>query len=158
MQNTTVNTLGMYNAILHTTHTHTNKHTHTGVPTVKLLACFPSLVGGVSKNINIIQRTSPSYTKLRKYLLDDDNYDILDDCKKYHHDPEEIVTSIYKKWISGTGRKPVTWQTLVGVLRDIELNSLADTIEHSCTLNYPTRLAIRSDGKIILLYNHLTIM
>ena len=85
------------------------------------------------------------------YLLDDYNFDILDDRKKYHHDPEAIVTSIYKRWISGIGRKPVTWQTLVGVLRDIELNSLADTIEHSCTLNYSTCLTITSDGKISII-------
>ena len=63
------------------------------------------------------------------YLLDDDNCDIVEDLEeKYHHDPVKIITNIYKKWISGTGRKPVTWQTLVGVLRDIELNSLADEI------------------------------
>ena len=41
----------------------------------------------------------------------------------------EIVTAVYKKWISGTGRQPATWQTLVGVLRDIEVNTLADDIE-----------------------------
>ena len=32
--------------------------------------------------------------------------------------------------VCGTGRRPATWQTLVCVLRDIELNSLADDIEH----------------------------
>ena len=55
--------------------------------------------------------------------------------EKYHHDPVEIVTAVCKMWISGTGRRPATWQTLVGVLRDIELNSLADDIEHVCMLN-----------------------
>ena len=40
----------------------------------------------------------------------------------------KIVTAVHKKWVSGTGMKPVTWQTLVDVLRDIELNSLVDEI------------------------------
>ena len=100
------------------------------MPTIKLLTSLPSRVGGVSKNLNIIQRTSISYTKLGMYLLDDDNCDIVEGLEeRYHHDPAKIATAIYKMWISGTGRRPATWQTLVGVLRDIELNSLADDIE-----------------------------
>ena len=106
------------------------------MPTIKLLTSLPYLVGGVSKNLNNIQRTSTSYTKLGMYLLDDDNCDIVEGLKdKYHHDPVEIVTAVYKMWVSGTGRKPATWQTLVGVLRDIELNSLADDIEYAIQPN-----------------------
>ena len=112
-----------------TCHT-TFKRLHTGMPTIKLLTSLPSLVGGVRKNLNIIQRTSTSYTKLGMYLLVDDNWDIVYALReKYHHDPVEIVTAVYKKWISGTGRQPATWQTLVGVLREIEMNILADDIE-----------------------------
>ena len=102
------------------------------MPTIKLLTSFPRHVDGVKKNLNIIQRTSTSYTKLGMYLLDDDNCDTVYALKeKYHQDPVEIATAIYKEWISGAVRKPATWQTLVGVLREIELNSLADEIEYS---------------------------
>ena len=91
---------------------------------------LPILVDGVKKNLTIIQRTSIRYTNLAMFLLNDDNCDMVDGLEeKCHHDPEKIVRAVYKKWISGTGRKPVTWQTLVGVLRDIELNTLADEIE-----------------------------
>ena len=104
----------------------------TGLPTIKLLTCFPSLVDGISKIVNIIQKTSTSYSQLGMHLLDDDNCEIIDVLKeKCHHDPVEIITAVYKKWISGTGKKPTTWQTLIGVLREIELNSLADEIEHT---------------------------
>ena len=100
------------------------------MPTVKLLTSLPSLVGGEKKNINIVQKTSTRYNQLGMHLLDDDNGDIVDGLKeRCFHDPVETVTAVYKKWISGTGRKPVTWQTLVDVLRDIELNSVADDIE-----------------------------
>ena len=106
------------------------------MPTIKLLTSIPSLADGVRKNLNIIQRTSTSYIKLGMHLLDDDNCDIVYALReKYYHDPVEIVTAVYKMWISGSGRRPATWQTLVGVLRDIELNSLADDIEHACVLN-----------------------
>eukprot|EP00731_Ephydatia_muelleri_P012929 Em0007g239a len=102
-----------------------------GVPTVKLLTSLPIPGDGAKrKNHNIIQKTSTCYTNLAMYLLDDDNCEIVDSLKeKCHGDPEEIVTAVYKKWISGTGRKPVTWQTLLDVLREIELNSLAEEIE-----------------------------
>ena len=106
---------------------------HSGVPTIKLLTGLPSQIGGIRKrkqDIDIIQRSSNSYAKLGMRLLDDDNRDIVDVLKeKHHHDPVEIVTAVYKKWITGTGRKPVTWQTLDIVLREIQLDSLADDIE-----------------------------
>ena len=64
------------------------------------------------------------------HLLDDDNCDIVEGLEeKYHHYPVKIVTAVYKMWISGTGRQPTTWQTLLDVLRDIKLDSIADDIE-----------------------------
>ena len=104
---------------------------YTGVPTVKLLTSLPIPGDGAKrKNHNIIQRTSTCYTNLAMYLLDDDNCEIVDSLKeKCHGDPVEITRAVYKKWIFGTGRQPVTWQTLVDVLREIQLNSLAEEIE-----------------------------
>ena len=97
---------------------------------MKLLTCFPSVVDGEKKTINIIQRTGTSYEKLGMFLLEDDNGDIVDSLKEAcHHDPIQITTAVYKKWITGTGRKPVTWQTLVDVLREIDLNCVADDID-----------------------------
>ena len=103
---------------------------YTGVPTVKMLTSLSILVDGEKQNLKIIQGTCTHYSNLAMYLLEDDNCEIVD-CfeEKYHHDPEKIVAAVYKKWISGTGKRPVSWQTLVDVLREIELNSLADEIE-----------------------------
>ena len=85
----------------------------------------------MKKNVNIIQKTSAKYTIIGMQLLEDDNCDIVDALKEKHRgDPEEIITAVYKKWISGTG-KPVKWRTLVDVLRDLELTSVADVIEPS---------------------------
>eukprot|EP00731_Ephydatia_muelleri_P033539 Em0032g1a len=103
---------------------------YTGVPTVKLLTDLSILVDGMKKYVSIILRTSNCYTKLAMYLLNDDNCDIVDSLKeKCRGDPVEIVTAVYKKWINGAGRQPVTWQTLLDVLREIEQNSLAEDIE-----------------------------
>ena len=102
---------------------------YTDVPTLKLLTSLPILVDGMKKNLYITQRTMKSYTKLGILLLDDDYCDYVYSFEeKYQRDPEKIVLAVFAKWISGTGRKPVTWQTLVDVLRDIELNTLAEEI------------------------------
>ena len=123
------------------THSHTCVHTHIhsqtflGVPTIKLLTCFPGLIDGKRMKIKIIQKTSNRYADLGMHLLEDHNCDIVEALEKQlHHDPEKIVKAVYKKWIEGTGRKPATWQTLVTVLRKIELNTLADEITNSSLL------------------------
>ena len=36
---------------------------------------------------------------------------------------------VLKEWIIGRGKHPVTWKTLVEVLHDIELSTLAGEIE-----------------------------
>lgn len=99
-------------------------------PTLKMLMSFPTLVEGMRKNLDIIQKTSLSYVKLGTFLLEDDNCDIVDSLKeKFQGDPVNITHAVYKRWISGTGRKPLTWQTLVDVLAEIELCSVADEIK-----------------------------
>eukprot|EP00731_Ephydatia_muelleri_P021695 Em0014g286a len=91
---------------------------------------LPYVVDGRDEHLNIVQRTAIHYAKLAMHLLDDVNLVITASFEmQFQHDPERIAREVYNKWISGTGRKPVSWQTLVGVLRDIQLNSLADEIE-----------------------------
>ena len=86
--------------------------------------------GKKQKTLNIIQRTSTHYINLAMFLLNDENCDIVHILEiQYQHDPERIVREVFKKWLSGTGKKPVTWKTLVDVLRDIQLNSLAYEID-----------------------------
>ena len=68
---------------------------------MKLLTCFSSHVDG-EKMIDIIQKTGTSYEKLGMFLLEDDNSDIVDSLKEAcHHDPIQITTAVYKKWMSG---------------------------------------------------------
>ena len=70
------------------------------------------------------------YAELGMHLLDDRNGDtIASQEEQFQRNPVKIATAVYKNWISGTGRKPISWRTLLGVLRDIELNSLAEEIE-----------------------------
>ena len=88
------------------------------------------MVDGGNGRLNIVQRTASHYAKLVMHLLCDVNGDTIASLElQFHHNPERIATDVYRNWISGTGRKPISWQTLIGVLRDIGLISLADEIE-----------------------------
>ena len=48
---------------------------------------------------------------------------------KHRDDAEQINMEVLQQWINGRGKQPVTWKTLIEVLRDIELSSLAREIE-----------------------------
>ena len=41
-----------------------------------------------------------------------------------------ILHEVFVAWLAGSGKKPVTWMTFVKCLRDVNLNTLADTIEN----------------------------
>ena len=49
--------------------------------------------------------------------------------REYHLNAENITKAIFQKWLDGSGKTPVTWTTLVNVLRNAKLNVLADQIE-----------------------------
>ena len=83
---------------------------------------------GRNTPINIPQRIGTKWDDFGIFLLRDDHAAIVDSIAKEQRDrPEQINKEILKRWIQGGGQ-PVTWETLVGVLRDIELNELADGI------------------------------
>ena len=97
-------------------------------PTLPLLQRFPTQSEGV---IKIIDRIGTKHHKLGICLLDDDDGMITANIEAhYKHDPPTRTTeAILQKWLQGTGRKPQTWDTLITVLREIKLNTLAQEIK-----------------------------
>ena len=76
------------------------------------------------------------YVQFGTFLLDDQNgLRVKIMAHKHLNDAEEINMDILQKWLTGRGKQPVTWATLVEVLRDIELTTLASDIE---TMKCPT--------------------
>ena len=63
------------------------------------------------------------------FLLDDRTGARVRNLEHLHQrHAEHINTAILQEWLTGSGKKPVSWATLVEVLRDIELYTLADDI------------------------------
>ena len=64
------------------------------------------------------------------FLLDDSTGARVTNLEHLHQrNAERINKEILQKWLAGSGKQPVTWATLVEVLRDIELSTLASEIE-----------------------------
>ena len=85
---------------------------------------------GLRRTINIPQEIGRNYSQFGMFLLDDPNGTKVDNIEcKHRGDPERINTEILREWDTGREKKPVTWKTLIGVLRDIELGTLASEIE-----------------------------
>ena len=47
---------------------------------------------------------------------------------KHMKNPEQINMEVLQEWVEGGGKQPVTWDTLIDVLRDTELTRLASEI------------------------------
>ena len=95
-------------------------------PSLPNLLKFPNKRG----NINIAEQIGTKYKTFGTFLLKDDNGTIvsgIERAKMYIAD--EINQAILEKWIGGRGQQPITWDTLVKCLRDIEMTTLANDIE-----------------------------
>ena len=80
--------------------------------------------------LNIVQSIGTSYPTLGIPLLEDHNGVLVDALRSEHqHNVEAITRAIFQRWITGTGRKPTTWRTLVDVLRECKLAAQADAID-----------------------------
>ena len=87
---------------------------------------FPGKYG----KINIPEQISTKYRNFGIILLNDDSGAIVSGIEREKKDnANEINQAILEKWIGGRGRQPVTWDTLVKCLQDIDLAVLADKIE-----------------------------
>ena len=85
---------------------------------------------GREKRINIPQEIGVKYRDFGLLLLEDHNgARIRAIALKHMNDANEINIEIIEEWVAGKGKHPVTWKTLIQVLYDIELSTLAGEIE-----------------------------
>ena len=113
-------------------------HRHSGIrpdytvspdtkPSLQELLKFACTDGRV---ISIPVEIGTKYVQFGTFLLDDRNGSrVKMIAHKHLNDPEQTNTEILQEWLTGSSKQPVTWATLVNVLRAIELFTLADEIE-----------------------------
>ena len=81
--------------------------------------------------LKIPEKVGRNYRNFGTLLLSDDTGGLVDIAEKScHYQPDDIVTSILRKWLQ-EGPTPVTWDYLTQVLRDCCLQTLAEYVEHT---------------------------
>ena len=71
--------------------------------------------------MNIAEQIGANYLKFGIFLLEDSNGAIVTALENEHlKNAERINVTILQRWLNGKGVKPVTWPSLVTVLREIE--------------------------------------
>lgn len=81
-------------------------------------------------SINVTEQIGVKYKTFGIQLLQDATGAVTDVIERQCLlNAADINTKIIQRWIMGQGKKPITWSTLIDVLRDIQLSELADEIE-----------------------------
>ena len=94
-------------------------------PTLNELIKFQGRTG----RINIPQEIGTNFTNFGILLLNEQRGNRIDSIiHECRDNPEKITLRIFQEWIAGRGKLPVSWDTLIEVLRDIDLGTLADDI------------------------------
>lgn len=105
-------------------------------PTLPEFISFPLSDG---TRVNLAKKIGHEYTSFGVLLLEDSDGMVVDSIEQQlNSNPERINNRIFQQWLQGKGREPVTWTTLVAVLREIGLRTLAKDIEgvkHVYSLN-----------------------
>ena len=84
--------------------------------------------------VNIVEEIGTHYTPLGILLLNDHTGAITSALVSEHRlNVDEINLDILTRWLQGQGKQPVTWSTLIDVLRDVGLSVLARLIQDTVT-------------------------
>ena len=94
-------------------------------PVLPQLLKFP----GKSGIINIPEKIGPNVQTFGILLLEDENGAKVDAITKEEKQVKDVVLTILKKWLRGEGVRPVTWRTLIQIMRDSEFDELANDVE-----------------------------
>lgn len=81
------------------------------------------------RNISIPSEIGSRYFEFGVFLLNDTTGSKIESiCREMRDNSEDIVRKILMEWLSGKGRQPVTWETLIQTLIDASLSTLAEDI------------------------------
>ena len=85
---------------------------------------------GKTRTFNVAAQVGSAYPKMGVFLLKDVTGDVVQALEQEHRmDAQEMNMAIFRRWLQGNGVRPVAWSTLIGVLRKIGQDVLADDIE-----------------------------
>ena len=97
------------------------------------MIAFPGKHG----NVNIFREISTDYYEFGVLLLNDRSGARVNAIAcMYCYNAERVGTEVFRLWLQGSGRQPVSWQTLIDVLIKAGLMTLARIIEVAKAARY----------------------
>ena len=94
-------------------------------PTMMEIIHFPLK----DSKVNLAQEIGTKYFEFGTFLLEDATGTRISALEEeLRHNAQNINRQIFREWLSGGGKKPVSWETLIAVLEDIGLSELAKSI------------------------------
>ena len=95
-----------------------------------VLLNFPLSSG---ETINLAVEISDYYS-FSIQLLQDINGNILSHISKgFGPYPEHILQEVFRQWLDGRGKPLKTWKTIIHILKDIKMFTLAEMLESQLT-------------------------
>ena len=95
------------------------------------MTLFISFPVSPNTKVNIAEEIGTSYSDFGILLLNDERGNKVSAIVQEHRgNAKEINYEILRLWLEGKGQ-PLSWSTLVQVLKDIKLNKLASEIEQA---------------------------
>ena len=80
--------------------------------------------------VKLVEKIGSMYSDFGVLLLNDNDGSLISAIEREKgRNASDITRHICQLWLQGKGKQPVTWATLVAVLRDIDLRKLAEDIE-----------------------------
>ena len=96
------------------------------VPTMMDIICFPLQD---SKKVDLTKEVGTKYLQFGILLLEDQTGARISAMEReLAKNAQDINYRVFQEWLQGNGRKPVSWVTLISVLKDIGLSQLAKSI------------------------------
>ena len=80
----------------------------------------------------MINRTASVWEKVAT-RLHFKGHDILT-IRRNEHQTEDACRTMFIEWLEGKGRTPITWETVIKVLEEVELAEVAEDLKNIITL------------------------
>jgi pyruvoyl-dependent arginine decarboxylase (PvlArgDC) len=82
--------------------------------------------------VNLAEKIGAKYSTFGAVLLEDNDGSIMEAVEnEKRENAEKINTEVFRRWLRGTGKQPLTWKTLASVLEDVNLPQLAALIRNA---------------------------
>ena len=86
---------------------------------------MPKLLSFSAKKLNLAVQVGAKYSTFGIFLLEDKTGAIVEALEIEHvKNAERINMTILQQWLQGKGLKPVTWSTLLSVLKKLECDTI----------------------------------